>query len=420
MMAARKNIGEILKGFGRITQDEVDRALEYQRENGGYFGEALIALGVVSPEEIEWSLASQFDLPYIFPEADSVDPEAVELVTPEWALAHLTLPITKTGSAVTVVVDSPIRSEAVERLAQRTGYEISLALASSSHIRELIREVFARAPEQAEAERPTPISLEEGLALTLGAVSEAFGISTRGRRSIFWYDDGGVIRRRLLLPQWSPQLDAFMEPSPSDRIEGRDRAVFSGRLNRRGMVGSVNVRYLSDESGEELLMRPVEEQVTRDPGFTLPPDGIVSEVRLLARAGAGRFIVTTDPPDLGDAVLPKVPDVLLDPHWRSIYVHDEDREVSDRSFSLRLPDEEDQWAGELDALRGFRFDVVTVDLHGSPDAWLTEALGIASVAFVLWPEGADQDAARTARIRWELHIAKGSDDQLEWSLNPVP
>ncbi|HKK94163.1 MAG TPA: hypothetical protein VJ925_12065, partial [Longimicrobiales bacterium] len=155
-MATRQNIGDILMGFGRISQEEVDRALEYQRENGGYFGEALIALGVVSPKEIEWSLASQFDLPYIFPEADSVDPEAVELVTPEWALAHLTLPITKTGSAVTVVVDSPIRSEAVDKLAQRTGYEISLALASSSHIRELIREVFARTPDESRAERPTP------------------------------------------------------------------------------------------------------------------------------------------------------------------------------------------------------------------------------------------------------------------------
>lgn len=418
-MVTRQNIGDILMGFGRITQEEVDQALEYQREHGGYFGEALIALGVVSPKEIEWSLASQFDLPYIFPEADSVDPEAVELVTPEWALAHLTLPITKTGSAVTVVVDSPIRSEAVDKLAQRTGYEISLALASSSHIRELIREVFTRAPDDAETTRPTPISLEEGLALTLGAVSEAFGVSTRGRRSIFWYDDGGTIRRRLLLPQWSPQLDAFMEPSPGARIEGKDRAVFSARLNRRGMVGSVNVRYLSDESGEELLIRPVEEPATSDPGFPLPPDGIVSEVRLLARAGAGRFIVTTEPTDLGHELLPRIPDVLLDPHWRSIYVHDGCRDVSDRSFSLCLPEEEDQWAGELDALRGFRFDVVTVDLQGSPEAWLGEALGIASVAFLLWPAGADLDAARKAGIRWELHIAEGSDGQFEWSLNPV-
>jgi len=418
-MAERKTIGEVLVGLGLITPAEVDRALEHQRENGGYFGEALIALGVVSPKEVEWSLASQYDLPYIFPEADSVDPEAVELVTPEWALAHLTLPITKTGSAVTVVVDSPIRSEAVDKLAQRTGYDISLALASSFHIRELIREVFARSGDGAGSERVTPISLDEGLALTLGAVSEAFGISTRGRRSTFWYDDGGKIRRRPLLPQWSPQLDAFMDPPPSSRTEGRDRAAFSAVLDRRGLVGSVKVRYLSDESGEEVLVRPVPEPTTMDLGFSPPPAGLVSEVRLLARSGAGRFMVTTEPEQLGHDLLPKIPEVLLDPEWRSIYVHDDTRPASDRAFSVCMPEEEDRWAAELDALRGFRFDVVTVDLDGSPEEWLDGALGIASVAFVLWPAGADPDLARGAALRWEFHIEKGSDDQLEWSLNPV-
>lgn len=417
-MTPKQNIGDILMGFGRITQEDVDRALDYQRENGGYFGEALIALGVVSPEEIEWSLASQFDLPYVFPDADSVDPEAVSLVTPEWALAHLTLPITKTGSSLTAVVDSPMRTQAVDELAKRTGCEVSLALASASHIRELIRKVFAR-KEPDVADRPTPISLEEGLALTLGAVSEAFGVSTRGRRSIFWYDDGGEVRRRLLLPEWSPQLDAFMEPRPSEQVHGRDRAVFTARLNRRGLVGSVTVRYLADESGEELLMRPVDDPAEADPGFSPPPPGIVSEVRLLARSGAGRFMVVTDPPELGHEILPRIPDVLLDPHWRSIYVHTDGNLVGGRAFSLPLPDEEEQWAGELEALRGFRFDVVTVDLDGPPEAWVRQALEIASVAFVLWPSGADRGAARDAGIRWELNISEGSDDQLEWSLNPL-
>jgi type IV pilus assembly protein PilB len=417
-MTPKQNIGDILMGFGRIDQDEVDRALEYQRENGGYFGEALIALGVVSPEEIEWSLASQFDLPYVFPDAESVDPEAVSLVTPEWALAHLTLPITRSGRSVTAVVDSPMRTQAVSELAERTGCEVSLALASAGHIRELIRTVFARTDEGV-ADRPTPISLEEGLALTLGAVSEAFGVSTRGRKSIFWYDDGGEVRRRLLLPEWSPQLDAFMDPSPRDHVHGRDRAVFTARLNRRGLVGSVTVRYLADESGEELLMRPVEEPADPPPGFTPPPPGIVSEVRMLARSGAGRFLIVTDPDELGHGMLPRIPDVLLDPHWRSIYVHSDSSLAANRAFSLAMPEEEEQWAGELEALRGFRFDVVTVDLEGSPDAWVKQALEIASVAFVLWPGDADRGPARDAGIRWELDISEGSDDQLAWSLNPL-
>ena len=78
-MAERRTIGQILMSFGRITEEDVGRALEHQREAGGYFGEALLAMGFVSQEELEWGLASQFDLPYVFPEADSIDPEAAAL-----------------------------------------------------------------------------------------------------------------------------------------------------------------------------------------------------------------------------------------------------------------------------------------------------------------------------------------------------
>ena len=96
-MAERRTIGQILMSFGRISEQDVAQALEYQKERGGYFGEALLACGLVSEEELEWGLASQFDLPYVFPGPDAVDPEAAALVSPEWALSHLTLPIMKAG-----------------------------------------------------------------------------------------------------------------------------------------------------------------------------------------------------------------------------------------------------------------------------------------------------------------------------------
>ncbi|MEX2049549.1 MAG: hypothetical protein WEB90_08230, partial [Gemmatimonadota bacterium] len=103
-MTQRPSLGQILMGSGRITQADVERALAYQRERGGFFGQALIACGLISEGEVEWSLASQFDLPYVFPEADAVDYEAASLVTPDWALEHLTLPIMKTPGSLKVIV----------------------------------------------------------------------------------------------------------------------------------------------------------------------------------------------------------------------------------------------------------------------------------------------------------------------------
>ena len=269
-MAERRTIGQILMNFGRIDEGDCARALEYQREHGGYFGEALLALGFVTQEELEWGLASQFDLPYIFPDADSIDPEAASLVSPEWALAYLTLPIMKTEDSLTVVVESPLKTEAVDELHKRTNLRIDLALASAGKIRELIRQVFARGTAAEESERPTPIHLTEAFAEALEAAAPRFGVSTRGHRSWAWWDDAGTIRRRPLEGLWESELEQLLVPPPRNHVDGAERAQWDATLNREGMVTPVEVRYLSDESGHEYLFRPVHEQAVLQDRFPRP------------------------------------------------------------------------------------------------------------------------------------------------------
>ena len=417
-MPERRTIGQILMSFGRISEVEAGRALEYQRDHGGYFGEALQALGLVSQDELEWGLASQYDLPYVFPEADSIDPEAVSLVSPEWALAHLTLPIMKTEDSITVVVDSPIKTDAVDELAARTDRKIHLALASSDRIRELIRQVFARASAREETERPVAVGLQDAFALALDVASPRFGISTRKVRSWFWYDDGGTVRRRPLEGTWQPELERLLEPSLSSQIESRDRARFSGKMSRNGIVTPVEVRYLSDKTGHEYLFRPVIQRSLLQERFSAPPPGILSEVRLLSRSGSARFIVTATPDALGHEVLPHLPALMLDPSWRSIYINAEDQRAATEAFSLQMPKNPDKWASELETLRAFHFDVVTVDLTGNAESWASTALDVASVAFLLWPSQMDRRPAWEAGIRWELHLEK-EGGRLDWSLDPL-
>jgi hypothetical protein len=417
-VAERRNIGQILMSFGRISEAEADRALDYQRDHGGYFGEALLALGIVSQDELEWGLASQFDLPYVFPDPDSVDPDAVSLVSPEWALAHLTLPIMKTADTLTVVVDSPIRTGAVDELAARTDRKIELALASSDKIRELIRQVFARASAREGGERPEPVQLSEALGLALNAVAVRFGISTRRTRSWFWYDDAGTVRRRPLDGPWQADLDRVLEPTASSQLRGKERVTFGARMTRNTLVTPVEVRYLADETGHEYLFRPVQEKGQLQERFSAPPPGVLSEIRLLCRSGSARFIVTATPEALGHEMLPHLPALLLDPSWRNIYINASDQKAATEAFSLQMPREPHRWASELETLRAFHFDVVTVDLTGNAEHWASTALDVASVAFLLWPAQADRRPAWEAGIRWELHLQQ-EGGRLDWSLEPL-
>ncbi len=417
-MAERRTIGQILLGLGRISEADVARALEHQRDHGGYFGEALLACGFVTKEELEWGLASQFDLPYVFPEAEAIDPDAAALVSPEWALAHLTLPILKTDEGLTVVVESPIKTRAVDELQARTDLPIQLALTSASVIRTLVREVYGGegATDDVRAEA---MDLETAFTRALEVSSTRFGISTRHHMSWVWWDDGGTVRRRVLEGLWQSDLAELLTPPPAEHVDGQTRAAWEGQVKRKGMVTPVEVRYLADESGHEYLFRPIRARSRLEGRFQPPSPGLMSEIRLLARSGSARFIVTADPAELGHEILPHLPTLLLDPSWRSIYINAEDQAAAEEAFSLQMPKNPDRWAQELETLRAFHFDVVTVDLTGNEEAWAGSALDVASVAFLLWPGDEEPRAAYDAGIRWHLHIERHQGGHLEWSLDPL-
>ena len=77
-MTGKRQLGTILLESGRITQADVQRVLDYQRVHGGFFGQAIVALGILTRDEVDYFLSHQLDLPYIFPNAAAVDREARE------------------------------------------------------------------------------------------------------------------------------------------------------------------------------------------------------------------------------------------------------------------------------------------------------------------------------------------------------
>jgi len=411
----KRTIGEVLKGLGRITDEDIEAALAHQREHGGYFGEALVASGVLSEEELEFGLASQFDLPYLFPEADAVDLEAVALVSPEWALENLTLPILRAEGTLKVVVDSPLRHGPLEELAELSGLDVEVGLASPATIRDLVRRVYARAAALDQASGD-PLSLENVLDGVRDAGAARWGISVRGSRAQAWWDEHGSMRRRPLAGDWTGALERLVRPPPSERVE-ETRSEWIADVGDGETRQSATVHCIVDESGREYVFVP-RTAASLEERFPPPPQEIVSEIGIRAQAGTARFVVTTEPQTLGHEILPHLPELTLDPSWRSIYLNASDQPAASRSFSLKLPEDPSAWEDEIEALEVFHFDAVAVDLSGSDTSWAGSVLDIAAVAFLLWPED-DVEAARESGARWRLIIREDDDQGLEWTLESL-
>ncbi|TVP75605.1 MAG: hypothetical protein EA352_07860 [Gemmatimonadales bacterium] len=419
-MRKRQNLGEILQEFGRIKLEDQERALAHQEEYGGFFGEALVELGIISAEELEFALAAQFDLPYVFPDAETIDRDVAGLVSPEWALAHLALPISRTEERLTVVVDSPLKLDVESELVERTGLEVQFAIASPGKIRALIRDLYGGRGQDGEFRKGgsrTAVSLDALLDRALAEGARRIGISVRGETARAWWEMGGDRRQLPLTAGWRTALDRRLsmgdpEEDPEGTVSIRSRAT----LEWEGADLPIQVRKLETPRGSELVLERTKSE--EGESWPSPPPSVVTEVRLLVDSGAGRVAVRTEPAGLLHRILPALPRLLLGPEVRAGHVGVAP-EPPPPGLLVEVPDDPARIRSALEELRAFRLDAVTSLLPGAPADWLGPLVRVAGAVFVPLTSPEARAEYLEAGVGWELRIGEEEGGHLSWHLTPI-
>jgi type II secretion system (T2SS) protein E len=131
------SIGSILFKSQIITEQELRAALEAQKVSGCRVGEALVRLGVVTQEDIDWALSNQLNIPYVRLKKENVDPVAVALVPGQLARRYNLFPLFLSGTELSVAMADPLNREAIEALVKQTGCQISISVGLIREIREM-------------------------------------------------------------------------------------------------------------------------------------------------------------------------------------------------------------------------------------------------------------------------------------------
>jgi len=135
-MATRPRIlGQLLVEGGRISVEELDRALGGERRRGERIGETLVRTGRASPDDVARALSVQLGLPYAAPPLAPAR-DALQLVRPELAKAHLLLPLTVTTRTLHAAMADPLDLQAVDDLQFQTGRRVQALVASPDAVLE--------------------------------------------------------------------------------------------------------------------------------------------------------------------------------------------------------------------------------------------------------------------------------------------
>jgi len=139
-MAVR--IGELLLKEKRITPEQLQEALSYQRSNGGKLGANLVKLGFVKDEEITSLLSKQYGVPSISLNQFEIDPVVIKLVPAETAHKYQIIPLSRVGATLTIAMTDPTNVFALDDLKFMTGYNVEPVVAWETAVLDAIQKYY--------------------------------------------------------------------------------------------------------------------------------------------------------------------------------------------------------------------------------------------------------------------------------------
>ncbi len=139
-MAVR--IGELLLKERRITPEQLQEALSFQKLNGGKLGFNLVKLGFVRDDEITGLLSKQYGVPSINLAQFEVDPSVVKLIPAETAQKYQIVPLSRSGATLTIAMTDPTNVFAMDDIKFMTGYNVEPVVASETAVAEAIQKYY--------------------------------------------------------------------------------------------------------------------------------------------------------------------------------------------------------------------------------------------------------------------------------------
>jgi len=135
-------IGDLLNKAKLLTKEQLERALDEQKQSGGRLGEHLVRLGYVTEEDILDCLSQQYGVPSINLQHFEIDESIIRLIPADVARKYQFIPVSKTGATLTVAMSDPTNVFAMDDITFITGYRVEPVVASEESLREAIDKYY--------------------------------------------------------------------------------------------------------------------------------------------------------------------------------------------------------------------------------------------------------------------------------------
>lgn len=145
-------LGDLLVRSNLITKEQLQSALEEQKESGGHLrlGSILIKNGFISENELTAFLSKQYSVPSINLSEYEVDPAVLKLIPTEVVQKYQTIPVNRSGSTLIIAMSDPSNIFAIDDIKFMTGYNVEVVVASDAGIKAAIDKYYDQSASLAD------------------------------------------------------------------------------------------------------------------------------------------------------------------------------------------------------------------------------------------------------------------------------
>ena len=149
-------IGDVLIAAGAITEEQLQEALTYQKENGGKLGNVLVELGFISDQILITLLTQQLGIDYISLKGAKIEDSVVHLVPEPMIAKYRVMPVEidpDNPNILKVAMSDPQDLDAIDDISLVTNLQVEPMLANESDINDAIGKYYGSAQAMEAAEQ---------------------------------------------------------------------------------------------------------------------------------------------------------------------------------------------------------------------------------------------------------------------------
>ncbi len=144
MHSLKENIIDILLKSKHITKEQLDRALDLQKEKGIPLRKVLVDKGIINEDTLLSLFSEQLYMPALRLAKYKFDPEIINLVPERMAKLYNIIPLSRIGNTLTIAISDPLNIFTLDDLKNFTGCNIDIVLSPEDEIAQAIESQYRK------------------------------------------------------------------------------------------------------------------------------------------------------------------------------------------------------------------------------------------------------------------------------------